>query len=128
MKQSLTSIKQQVKMKDLTPNFNLQEFHRSEKNKNTDLVEVDLHIYEIIDDTTGLTGSEILTIQLNHFQKELEHALAHGVKRIVFIHGKGKGSLKQAILNKLQKEYPHLSYQDASFKEYGFGATMILLS
>ncbi len=100
---------------------------QSARRRDNDLVEVDLHIHEIIDNTIGLSNSEILTIQLNHFQKELEHALATNVNRIVFIHGKGKGVLKNAVLEKLRKEYPHLQYQDASFKEYGFGATMVFL-
>ncbi len=97
------------------------------RQRDKDLMEIDLHIYEIIDNVTGLSNSEMLNIQLNHFQKELEHAMVNSVDRIVFIHGKGKGVLKSALLEKLRKEYPHLKYQDASFQKYGFGATMIFL-
>ncbi len=115
-------IKEQIKIKN-----DIAIKKQSNRRRDNDLIEVDLHIHEIIDDTTGLSNTEMLTIQLNHFQKELEHALTNKVRRIVFIHGKGKGVLKNALLEKLHKEYPHLQYQDASFKEYGFGATMVLL-
>ena len=117
-----TDIEKQIKIK----NDNAVK-KQSKRRRDNDLIEVDLHIHEIIDDTTGLSNTEMLTIQLNHFQKELEHAIANNVRRIVFIHGKGKGVLKNAVLEKLRKEYPHLQYQDASFQEYGFGATMVLL-
>ena len=48
-------------------------------------------------------------------------------QKIVFIHGKGEGVLKKAILSDLKTRYSTMNYQDASFKEYGFGATMITI-
>ena len=46
-------------------------------------------------------------------------------QKIVFIHGKGEGVLRSAILSELKLKYKNFSVQDASFKEYGFGATMV---
>jgi dsDNA-specific endonuclease/ATPase MutS2 len=46
-------------------------------------------------------------------------------QRIVFIHGKGDGVLRKAILTELKTKYPACRWQDASFKEYGYGATMV---
>jgi dsDNA-specific endonuclease/ATPase MutS2 len=51
----------------------------------------------------------------------------HKSKKIVFIHGVGNGKLKHELRRILDAEYKNLRYQDASFKEYGFGATMVLL-
>ena len=48
-------------------------------------------------------------------------------QRIVFIHGKGDGVLRKAILTELKTKYPACKWQDASFKEYGYGATMITM-
>ena len=45
--------------------------------------------------------------------------------KIVFIHGKGEGVLRKAILDELKRKYPRCEAQDASFREYGFGATLI---
>ncbi|MDE6770914.1 MAG: Smr/MutS family protein, partial [Muribaculaceae bacterium] len=46
---------------------------------------------------------------------------------IVFIHGKGEGVLRKAVLDLLKKEYPKAELQDASFREYGFGATLVTI-
>ena len=46
-------------------------------------------------------------------------------KKIVFIHGKGEGVLRMALLDELKRKYPRCEAQDASFREYGFGATLI---
>jgi len=92
------------------------------------LVEVDLHINKLIDSIAGLTNTEMLNIQLNTFRKELEKAISDkNVNKIVFIHGVGNGTLKVSIRKELDELYSHYQYQDASFKEYGFGATMVIL-
>lgn len=94
--------------------------------KSPEVMEVDLHIHEIVEDETGLTDGEILEIQLRRFEMSMETALHGNVKKVVFIHGVGQGKLKYEISKILNKKYPDLKYQDASFKEYGYGATMVL--
>lgn len=86
--------------------------------------EVDLHIEELTDDVTGLTNHEMLSIQLERFEKELDKAIESGVKKIVFIHGVGNGRLKMEIRNAL-KGFSGVTFQDASYKLYGFGATQV---
>ena len=98
-----------------------------ENSKPPEIMEVDLHIHEIVEDESGLTDGEILDIQLRRFEMALETALHGNVRKIVFIHGVGQGKLKYEISKILNKKYPDLKYQDASFKEYGYGATMVLL-
>ncbi|MEJ5263924.1 MAG: DUF2027 domain-containing protein [Bacteroidales bacterium] len=91
--------------------------------------EVDLHIDKIVsaDQVTQLTASQILEIQLDRFTFALESALKARTKRIVFIHGVGNGKLRYEIQKILRRKYPHLDFQDASFAEYGYGATMVIL-
>ena len=48
-------------------------------------------------------------------------------QRIVFIHGKGEGVLRQAIMKELTHRYKGHDVQDASFREYGFGATQVTI-
>ncbi len=48
-------------------------------------------------------------------------------QKIIFIHGKGDGVLKKTILDELKSKYKNAYYQDASFREYGFGATMVTI-
>ncbi len=94
---------------------------------NTDLVEVDLHIHELLDDIRGLSNHEMLEIQMKTFHNKLEEALKNGTKRIVFIHGLGNGTLKHEIRRELSQKFKKYAFQDASFQEYGFGATMVIL-
>jgi hypothetical protein len=93
-----------------------------------DKEEVDLHIHAIVDNYSGLSEGEILRIQMDKFTRSLENAIQRNTRNIVFIHGVGNGMLKFEIRKTLDTKYPDLSYQDASFKEYGFGATLVKLS
>ena len=92
-----------------------------------ELTEIDLHIHELLEDTRGLTNHEMLEVQLGRFRNELETAIANGTRRIVFIHGIGNGTLKQELRKELGTKYKKYDFQDASFKEYGYGATMVIL-
>ena len=95
------------------------------KSRKPEIVEVDLHIHELIDNTTGLNNTELLNIQLDKFRQILTEHKSKPGQRIVFIHGKGEGVLRNAILAELKTKYPKYTCQDASFREYGFGATMV---
>lgn len=97
------------------------------KASSPDLVEVDLHIHELLEDTRGLSNHEMLEVQMGRFRNELETAIANGTRRIVFIHGIGNGTLKQELRKELTTKYKKYYFQDASFKEYGYGATMVIL-
>jgi hypothetical protein len=92
-----------------------------------ELTEIDLHIHELLEDTRGMTNHEMLEVQLGRFRNELETAIANGTRRIVFIHGIGNGTLKQELRKELSTKYKKYDFQDASFKEYGYGATMVIL-
>jgi Domain of unknown function (DUF2027) len=94
---------------------------------NTDLVEIDLHIQELLDNYSNLTNTEMLTVQMDKFREEMSKAISLGIKRIVFIHGVGNGTLKTALRLELERKYSKYPSQDASFREYGYGATMVIL-
>lgn len=94
-------------------------------NRQKVVVEIDLHIDALLDDTTGMQNSEILNYQLDKFREVLEAYKNKREQRIVFIHGKGDGVLRKAIIDEIKRKYKGYTYQDASFQEYGFGATMV---
>lgn len=91
------------------------------------IIEVDLHINELLDNTTGMSNGEMLNYQLDVFRKTLEEYKGKKGQRIVFIHGKGDGVLRSALLKELNSKYKNYTSQDASFREYGFGATMVTI-
>jgi dsDNA-specific endonuclease/ATPase MutS2 len=101
---------------------------KSPETKNQDMEEVDLHIEELVDKPKELSNKEMLDIQMGKFQLSLEGALkTPKTKKIIFIHGVGNGRLRYEIRKYLDRYYPNLDYQDASFKEYGYGATLVFL-
>lgn len=102
-----------------------KKIQKKQQRVKNDLVEVDLHIHELLDDTTGMGNAEMLDYQLDVFRKTLDEYKDKKGQKIVFIHGKGDGVLRRAILNELKHKYKTYRSQDASFREYGFGATMV---
>lgn len=98
----------------------------SDKN-NPDLEwEVDLHLEELVNPVKGMNNAQMLDIQLRHFQKKLDEAMASNIRKIVFIHGVGNGRLKQEI-RKLLAAHRDLKFHDASYALYGFGATEVVI-
>lgn len=92
-----------------------------------EILEVDLHIGELLDDAKGMSNSEILNYQLDKFREVMEKYKGKREQKIVFIHGKGDGVLRKALLEELKRKYSNCRSQDASFQEYGFGATMVTI-
>ncbi len=82
---------------------------------------VDLHIGEIVDNIAGLESRDMFQLQMNHFRKALESAIAESYRKITFIHGVGNGTLKNAIIKEL-KEYEHLEGSMATIIKFGVGA------
>ncbi|MEG0700189.1 MAG: DUF2027 domain-containing protein [Muribaculaceae bacterium] len=93
----------------------------------SEIIECDLHITELIDSTAGLSNSDMLEIQLTEFRRVMADNIHHKGTKIVFIHGKGEGVLRKAVIDELKKKYKTCTAQDASFREYGFGATLITI-
>lgn len=92
-----------------------------------EIIEVDLHIGELLDDTHGVSNREMLNYQLDKFREVMEQYKNKREQRIVFIHGKGDGVLRKALLDEMKRKYSACKTQDASFQEYGFGATMVTI-
>lgn len=90
-------------------------------------VEVDLHAAELLETIAGMSNAEILNYQLGKFRETMDAYLNKKGQKIVFIHGKGDGVLRKAILDELKRKYKSCTWQDASFHEYGFGATMVIV-
>jgi len=90
-------------------------------------VEVDLHIDQLLDNTNGLSSGDMLNYQLDKVREVLAKYADHKGQKIVFIHGKGEGVLRKAIESELKAKYKTYYFQDASFREYGFGATMVII-
>ncbi len=117
-----------IKQKEIiSPKINQPQVFKKNIDPMTVTEEVDLHIQELVENEAGMSPKEILEVQMSVFERELFDAIDRKNKAVVFIHGVGNGTLKMEIRKALDTKYKHLRYQDASFQEYGYGATMVLL-
>ena len=98
----------------------------SKKKKSENLLEIDLHIYELLDNTHGMSNGEIIQFQLNKVIQVIDKAYQKKIRKIIIIHGVGEGVLKREVRT-LLNSYENIEYQDASYAKYGFGATEVLL-
>lgn len=122
-KHALKGVKKIILEKEYKDTPKISVKHK--KNKRHSL-EVDLHIEELVNNYNHLSNGQILEIQLRHFRKNLEKAMENGEHSIIFIHGVGNGVLKTEI-RKILTTYPGVSFQDASYRKYGFGATEVTI-
>ena len=100
------------------------EHHHKKKD---DIIVQDLHIAELLDNLSGLSNTDMLNVQLDKFREVMDANKKKLGQKIVFIHGKGEGVLRRALLDELKRKWPHCAVQDASFQEYGFGATQVTI-
>ena len=124
-------VQQELSLVDIAKLKSIKEFNSKAKisKSNKEYLkslekEVDLHIDELVEATSGLSNFDMLNIQLEKFEKELDNAITKHMKKIIFIHGVGNGRLKQEIINRL-KLVKGITYHDASYKEFGYGATQV---
>lgn len=101
--------------------------HAQSKKSNDDVLVVDLHADKLLETTVGMGTADILNYQLDFFRRTLEENKHNKGRRIVFIHGKGEGVLRHTIVKELRYRYKNYPYQDASFQEYGYGATQVTI-
>lgn len=88
---------------------------------------VDLHIDSLVDNKRGMSRADMLNLQIDTFRKVMDENLKNYGRKIVFIHGKGEGVLRQAIYKELNHRYRGHDAQDASFAEFGHGATQVTI-
>lgn len=92
-----------------------------------DIIEVDLHIDALVETTAGMDNAAMLKHQMEVFRQTMQNYRHRPGQKIVFIHGKGEGVLRKSIIDELKLRYPTCTWQDASFQQYGFGATQVTM-
>jgi hypothetical protein len=129
--------KEKQQLADVSPEeikkamFSKEDVHKRKRIERTlktsDVIEIDLHINELIDSTAGMSNADMLNLQMDKFHQIIADNVKNKGQKIVFIHGKGEGVLRKEIEKQLKSRYKSYYFQDASFREYGFGATMVTI-
>lgn len=85
---------------------------------------VDLHIGNIVDSFKNMMPHQMLEKQINKAMEEIKSAKKDKVKKLILIHGKGKGVLKKEIY-KILNSMDDIEYFEADIIKYRFGAVEI---
>jgi hypothetical protein len=120
-----SDIHMQQMMKEKQIESTKRQFVKTPKNDKIPVMEVDLHIHQLIPSTKGMNNYDILTLQLNEAERKIQFAKSKKIQRIVFIHGVGEGVLQQELTYLFQKY--GVDYYAASYQKYGMGATEIYI-
>lgn len=88
--------------------------------------EIDLHIDELVEDSTGMQPIQMLKTQMSYFRRCLSEAINQHLEKLIVIHGVGTGVLKQEIEKEIS-QYKGIHSFPASMQKYGVGAMEILL-
>ena len=104
-------------------NLSIRKRQNFIKEKKITVLEVDLHINQLVKSTKGMDNYDMLSLQIAVAKKKLDFAVSKRISKIIFIHGVGEGILKKELYYLLEK-YP-VSYYDASYQKYGLGATEV---
>jgi hypothetical protein len=119
-------IKTESSLKTNTEKSILSRYKQSAIFLTQHIIEIDLHLEELVEFPNRLDDWQKLHTQMQHVKKCLNAAFDGGIKKMVFIHGVGTGVLKTELRNYLS-EYPNIIINDADYREYGIGATEVIL-
>ncbi|MBO4751378.1 MAG: Smr/MutS family protein [Bacteroidales bacterium] len=86
--------------------------------------EVDLHIDMLCENPGELAPHEAFQTQMRYFRTCLNHAFENHLKKVTFIHGVGRGILRDEIMAELKK-YDDIAVMDAPMRKYGVGAVEV---
>lgn len=92
------------------------------------MVTVNLLEVQRLGNLKGESRDAILNDQLSAVTLAIESSQRSGMEqRIVVMHGVGNPELRQRVVKMLKSQHPSLTYQDASFREYSYGALMVFI-
>jgi len=107
------------------PGFRIYEASRARQHLEPARSELDLHIEKLTEKWSSLDNFEILTLQLQTFEKYFDLALAHHLPSMIVIHGVGSGKLRDEIHELLRAKRKVKSFVNRYHPRYGYGATEI---
>jgi len=91
------------------------------KSKTPLVWEIDIHIENLLDNFYQMSNYEIVNYQLEKCENIIHKALKAKIHKLVIIHGKGQGVLRNEVHNLLYSF--RLDFKDSDYMRYSGGAT-----
>ncbi len=89
---------------------------------------VDLHIEKIARGYKAFAPKDVIDYQKDHFIATLNRYKAQKGLKIDFVHGVGKGVLREELISILKNRFASYIFEDAPFSVYGFqGALRVII-
>ena len=89
---------------------------------------IDLHLEALPANGSDMTDVEKHQYQLRYFRMMMQQHLRHRGRRVVVIHGKGNGVLRNEIRQILKRDFgKQVEIHDADFARYEEGATLVIV-
>ncbi len=118
----------QPKVESPSPAVVLQTASRKRAKRQRDEHIIDLHIEALPTSGSGMTDVEKHQYQLRYFRLELQQHVRHRGRRVVVVHGKGNGVLRNEIRQILKRDFGSVvEFHDADFSCYEEGATLVIV-
>lgn len=100
------------------------DLNNPKKGGSTD--ELDIHVEKLKLNFAGKSNGQIVQMQISAAKDFIDKSIIAGKAEVVLIHGVGNGRLK-AEVRKLLNSYYGIRFEDADFRKYGEGATLVYL-
>ena len=89
---------------------------------------IDLHLEALPTSGNGMTDVEKHQYQLRFFRMQMQQHLRYRGRRVVVIHGKGNGVLRNEIRQIIKRDFStQVEMHDADFSRYEEGATLVIV-
>lgn len=102
----------------------MQRYSVKKGRKTPDFMEIDLHLEQLVENPALYSPGEALQIQLKALADFMDEVQRRKITRAYIIHGIGKGTLKTAVQEYLER-FAEAEVFDAPHSMYGQGATGI---
>ena len=89
---------------------------------------IDLPVEALPTNGSGMTDVEKHQYQLRYFRIGMQQHIRHRGRRVVVVHGKGNGVLKNEIRQIFKRDFGSaVEFHDADFSRYEEGATLVII-
>lgn len=126
-KRALKAEQQALKAKELAQKAEEQRRVKAQAEQRKNVIDVDLHIDALLDNTEGLSPNVLLNTQLTELRILMDRHIRKKGQCIAFLFDQNDIVLHEAIIKELQHRYRSSSFEDSTSYRPGFGTILVTI-